>query len=118
MRTGRTARLRQQHLAGLVDDKHTTGGALWCLLQSNSLDECLCGVAEECVRQFLLGLEGCVCLGAIIGEAKDVEARSSEGRERVAEETDLGGACGALECAEEWLAQAQTYILVSRPWGT
>ena len=117
MRAGRATRLRQQHLAGLVDNKHTTSGALWCLLQTNSPDECLCRVAEECVGQFLLGLEGRVRLGAVVGETEDVKARCSEGRKRVAEETDLGGACGALECAGEWLAQAQTYILASRPWG-
>jgi hypothetical protein len=119
--TGRAAWLRQQHLACLVDDEDTTGGALWCLLQSNSRDECLGGVAEECVRQLLLGFECRVRLGAIVGQTKDVEARCSEGRERVAEEADLGGACDALECAGEWLAraqaQAQTYILASRPWG-
>jgi hypothetical protein len=93
VRTSWAARFRQQHLARLVDDKDTASGALWCLLKANGLDKRLGGIAKQRVRQFLLSLEGRVCLGAIVGKTKDAEARCGEGRERVAEETDLGGAC-------------------------
>lgn len=84
-----TTGLSCQDLAVLVDDKDAPGGALGRLLEANGGDEGLGGVAEQCVGQLLLGLEGRVGLGAVGRKTIDGEAGSSEGRVRVAEETHL-----------------------------
>lgn len=88
-----TARLRGKNLAFLVYHENTTRGALGRLLQTNRRNECLRRVTEEAVRQILLSLEGGVRLGAVVGEAKNAETSCSQRRVRVAEKTDLCGAC-------------------------
>jgi ABC-type taurine transport system ATPase subunit len=51
------------------------------------------GIAQQCVREILLGLERRVGLGAVVGESVDAVAGGSKGRVGVAEEADLVGAC-------------------------
>lgn len=91
--SSRTARLGGKDLAFLVHHENTTRGALGRLLQANCRNECLRRVTEEAVRQILLSLEGGVRLGAVVGEAKNAETSCSQRRVRVAEKTDLCGAC-------------------------
>jgi hypothetical protein len=93
---GRTAGLSSEHLAGLVHDEDATSGARECLLHANGRDERLLGVAQECVGQLLLGLEGGVCLWTVVGEAVDAVAGGGEGLVGVTEEASLLGACRAL----------------------
>jgi hypothetical protein len=62
----RTAWLGSEDFARLVDDEDTARGSFWRLLQPNGGDECLRGVAQQCVRELLLRLEGGVRLGAVV----------------------------------------------------
>ena len=89
------AGLGDEDLAGLVDDKNTARGtAAGRLAQANGVDEGLGRVAQQGVGQPLVGLEGGVGLGGVVGEAVDGEAGGGEGRVLVAEEASLLGAWG------------------------
>jgi hypothetical protein len=64
--SGRTAWLSSEDLTRLVDYEDTTHGSLWPLLQPNGRDECLRRIAQQCVGELLLRLEGGVRLGAVV----------------------------------------------------
>jgi hypothetical protein len=89
----RAASLGNKHLAVLVDNKHTSLGALGGLLQTNGSNKSLARVTEQGVWKLLLLLEGGVGLGGVIAQAVDGEAVGSQRLVRVAEEANLSGAC-------------------------
>jgi hypothetical protein len=93
---GRAARLRGDDFAGFIDNEDAARCALGRLLQPDGRDECLCRVAQQCVREFLLRLEGSVCLGAVVGEAVDAVAGRSQGLVGVTEEAGLFSACDGI----------------------
>lgn len=102
MGASRAARLRSQHFAFLVHNEDTPSSALGSFLQANSRDKCLRWVAQQAIRELLLGLEGRVGLGAVIGKTKDAEAGRSKGLVRVAEEANLGSACMRVSYGHRW----------------
>ena len=53
------------------------------------------GVAQQAVREVLLGLERGVRLWTVVGETEDAKTSRGEGCVGVAEEADLLGACEA-----------------------
>jgi hypothetical protein len=80
----------------------------------------LCGIAQQCVREFLLRLEGGVRLGAVVGKAIDAIAGRGKRVVGVAEKADLGGACNyyvSIAILMVVVTKA-THNPVSKPWGT
>jgi len=103
----RTTGLSSKHLARLVHDEHAARCSLGRLLQADGRDECLRRIAQQCVREVLLRLEGGVCFGAVVGEAVDAVAGCGQGLVRVAEEADLCGACIAMSAEENRVIGSQ-----------
>lgn len=92
-RGSRAARLRQQHLAGLVDGEDAAQGRLGRLLEADGRQQRCSRVAQERVRQLLLVLEGGVGLGRVSAQAVDGQAAGRQGLVRVPKQACLGGAC-------------------------
>ena len=82
------------------------------------------GVAQQAVREALLGLERGVGLRAVVGEPEDAEAGRSKGYVRVTEETHLLGTLmhlssvlGSCECllGDVWIKGERAFMLQKKP---
>jgi hypothetical protein len=109
--------LSSEDLARLIDYKYTTRCSFWRLLHTDGGYECLCGIAQQCIRKVLLRLEGGVRFGAVVGEAKDAVAGRGKRRVGVAEKADLSGACNCITLALLLLRGSNRRLLTARCRG-